>query len=108
MKRLDLMLRCLGLLVVVVLALPSETTASFVTGGDLADCAYSGRGPEDCGESGAGGCGSDKLSCICSGDKASFLCIPNASCDPCSSPGCNTNDKHDDTTNTCDSGPCPG
>ncbi len=38
MKRFDLLSRCLGLLLAVGLAMPAETSASFVTGGELPDC----------------------------------------------------------------------
>ncbi|GEM_PF-1651441 len=105
MKRFDLLIRSLGLLLAVALAMPAETSASFVTAGDLGDCSYSGREPEECGESGAGGCDSDKLACICSGT-ATFSCTANASGSPCGGEGCNTLDKHDNTSNNCDQAAC--
>lgn len=105
MKRFDLLSRCFGLLLAVALAMPAETSASFVTGGDLGDCSYSGTELESCGSVDGGNCTGQKAGCICSGS-ATFGCTANATGAPCGGQGCNSSDKHDSTTNDCDTVAC--
>lgn len=113
MNRLKLLSTLCVMPLAFALAIPFETSASFVTGGETPDCGVLGRALSPCGSQGEGTCPFGKYSCIgCGIGTKKFVCVPGGSACGGSpplvppSPFCTANQHHQSTNGDCIQNDC--
>lgn len=109
MKYLEVVGRCLGLLLALALAMPAETSASFVTGGELPDCAHTEIEPVDCASNSGYLCDSNKNQCVgCGEGRKSFIGEDGSSACNYSTVACKGSQKNcEDSGDSCTGQDCP-